>query len=73
VRTPWGSANYHRAPFQIRFQHNRASYAAAYPTRELAEEAQPWLRAAVLGGWCDPAGAEVELCGVPRLSRPLLK
>ena len=43
--------------FQVRFQHNRASYVATYPTRELAEEAQPWLRAAVLVGRRDPAGA----------------
>ena len=34
--------------FQVRFQHHRASYVATYPTRELAEEAEPLLRAAVL-------------------------
>jgi excisionase family DNA binding protein len=34
--------------FQVRFQHDRASYVATYPTRELAEEAEPLLRAAVL-------------------------
>jgi excisionase family DNA binding protein len=34
--------------FQVRFQHDRASYVATYPTRELAEEAEPLLRAAVV-------------------------
>jgi excisionase family DNA binding protein len=34
--------------FQVRFQRDRASYVATYPTRELAEEAEPVLRAAVL-------------------------
>jgi excisionase family DNA binding protein len=34
--------------FQVRYQHDRASYVATYPTRELAEEAEPLLRAAVL-------------------------
>jgi excisionase family DNA binding protein len=36
--------------FQVRFQHRGASYAATYPTRELAEESEPLLRAAVLSG-----------------------
>jgi excisionase family DNA binding protein len=44
--------------FQVRFQHDRASYVATYPTRELAEEAEPWLRAAVLAGRRDAAGAK---------------
>jgi hypothetical protein len=34
--------------FQVRFQHDRAAYVATYPTRELAEEAEPQLRAVVL-------------------------
>ena len=34
--------------FQVRFQHDRASYVATYLTRELAEEAEPLLRAAVV-------------------------
>jgi hypothetical protein len=33
--------------FQMHFQHDRASYAATYPTRELGEDAEPLLRAAV--------------------------
>jgi hypothetical protein len=33
--------------FQVRFQHHRTSYVATYPTHELAEEAEPLLRAAV--------------------------
>jgi excisionase family DNA binding protein len=32
--------------FQVRFQHRSLSYAATYPTRELAEDAEPLLRAA---------------------------
>jgi excisionase family DNA binding protein len=36
--------------FQVRFQHHRTSYVATYPTHELAEEAEPLLRAAVLSG-----------------------
>jgi excisionase family DNA binding protein len=39
--------------FQVRFQHHRTSYVATYPTRELAEEAEPLLRAAVLTGHDD--------------------
>ena len=39
--------------FQVRFQHHRTSYVATYPTRELAEEAEPLLRAAVLTGQHD--------------------
>jgi hypothetical protein len=35
--------------FQVRFQHRGASHVATYPTRELAEEAEPLLRAALLG------------------------
>ena len=36
--------------FQVRFQHDRASYTATYPTREHAEDAEPLLRADVLTG-----------------------
>lgn len=36
--------------FQVRFQHHHVSYVATYPTRELAEEAKPLLRAAALAG-----------------------
>ena len=36
--------------FQVRFQHHGVSFAATYPTRELAEDAQPLLRAAALAG-----------------------
>jgi hypothetical protein len=36
--------------FQVRFQHLRTSYVTTYPTHELAEEAEPLLRAAVLSG-----------------------
>jgi excisionase family DNA binding protein len=47
--------------FQVRFQHRGASHVATYPTRELAEEAEPLLRAALLAehrvedGTADPA------------------
>lgn len=34
--------------FQVRFQHNRASCVATYPTRELAEDAEVLMRAAAL-------------------------
>lgn len=36
--------------FQVRFQHHGVSFAATYPTRELAEDAEPLLRAAALAG-----------------------
>ena len=32
--------------FQVRFQHDHVAYVAPYPTRALAEEAEPLLRAA---------------------------
>ena len=44
--------------FQVRFQHDRAFYAATYPTRELAEDAEPLLRAAVLARRYDAYMAE---------------
>jgi excisionase family DNA binding protein len=56
--------------FQVRFQHNRASYAATYPTRELAEEAQPWLRAAVLAGRSNVTGVEDDPRGAPAPAAP---
>ena len=37
--------------FQVRFQHNRATYAATDPTRELAEDAELLMRAAALARW----------------------
>ncbi len=30
--------------YQVRFQLDRVSYAATFPTREIAEDAEPWLR-----------------------------
>lgn len=36
--------------FQVRFQHHHTAHAATYPTRALAEEAEPLLRAEVLTG-----------------------
>lgn len=41
--------------FQVRFQHRHVSYVATFPTRELAEEAEPLLRAAALAGRRDAA------------------
>lgn len=35
--------------FQVRFQQHHISFAATYPTRELAGDAEPLLRAAALG------------------------
>lgn len=34
--------------FQVRFQHGGTPHAATYPTLELAEEAEPLLRAAAI-------------------------
>ena len=39
--------------FQVRFQHHGASFAATYPTRELAEDNEPQLRAAAYAGQSD--------------------
>jgi len=39
--------------FQVRFQHHGVSFAATYPTRELAEDAEPLLRAAASAGQLD--------------------
>ena len=36
--------------FQVRFQHRHVAYVATYPTRALAEEAEPLLRAAAHTG-----------------------
>jgi excisionase family DNA binding protein len=46
--------------FQVRFQHHGVSHAATYPTRELAEEAEPLLRADVLAGRRTDGGVESE-------------
>lgn len=50
--------------FQVRFQHHHLSYVATYPTRELAEDAEPLLRAAALAGRRDVAM-------IPRREDPL--
>jgi len=39
--------------FQVRFQHHGVSFAATYPTRELAEDDEPLLRAAAYTGQRD--------------------
>lgn len=39
--------------FQVRFQHRQVSSAATYPTRALAEDAEPLLRAAAYTGQRD--------------------
>src|SRR6056297_76719 len=39
--------------FQVRFQHHGVSFAATYPTRELAEDDEPLRRAAVYTGQRD--------------------
>jgi hypothetical protein len=57
--------------FQVRFQHRGASHVATYPTRELAEEAEPLLRAALLAERRAEDGTEdgtadsrsIETCG----------
>ncbi len=36
--------------FQVRFQHHHTAHAATYPTRALAEEAEPLLRAEAVAG-----------------------
>ena len=44
--------------FQVRFQHDRVSYTATYPTRELAEDAEPLLRGDALAGRRDASVAD---------------
>jgi len=44
--------------FQVRFQHDGASYVTTYPTRELAEEAERLLRAGVLAGRRDETNTD---------------
>ncbi len=45
--------------FQVRFQHRHVAYAATFPTHELAEDAEPLLRAAAITGGSGPiAGPE---------------
>jgi hypothetical protein len=56
--------------FQGRFQHHRTSYVATYPTRELAEEAEPLLRAAVLTGRHDETDADRDTIDVPPPTGP---
>jgi hypothetical protein len=51
--------------FQVRFQHHRTAYVGTYPTRELAEEAELLLRAAVLTGQRDETDTNQ-----PRHQRP---
>ena len=41
--------------FQVRFQHRHVAYAATYPTRELASDAEPLLRAAAIAGSPGPS------------------
>jgi excisionase family DNA binding protein len=36
--------------FQVRFQHHHTAHAATYPTRALAQEAEPLLRAEAVAG-----------------------
>ena len=36
--------------FQVRFQHRHVAYVATFPSRELAEEAEPLLRATAISG-----------------------
>ena len=45
--------------FQVRFQHRHVSYVATYPTRALAEEAEPLLRAAAHAGQRDTDDRQV--------------
>jgi excisionase family DNA binding protein len=44
--------------FQVRFQHHHTAHAATYPTRALAEEAEPLLRAEALAGRRDETDAD---------------
>jgi excisionase family DNA binding protein len=52
--------------FQVRFRHRGTSHTATYPTRELAEEAEPFLRADVVAGRRD----EVNTADATRSRRP---
>ena len=52
--------------FQVRFQHRHVSYAATYPTRELAEDAEPLLRAAAVAGHPRPTAAPEQLASTSR-------
>jgi hypothetical protein len=53
--------------FPVRFQHDRASYAATYLTRELAEEAEPLLRAAVMARRCGKADVDHDAVAAPSI------
>lgn len=54
--------------FQVRFRHRGTSHTATYPTRELAEEAESFLRADVVAGRRD--GAEHNTANATRSRRP---
>jgi excisionase family DNA binding protein len=56
--------------FQVRFQHHHASYVATYPTRELAEDAEPLLRAAVLADHGVTTNADHEAIDAPLPAGP---
>jgi len=58
--------------FQVRFQHRHVSYVATYPTREVAEDAEPLMRAAAIAGRPEPAaGEEQRPCSPsPSTTRP---
>ena len=54
--------------FQVRFQHHHTSHAATYPTRALAEEAEPLLRAEALAGRRDETDADAVIASQTRNS-----
>lgn len=60
--------------FQVRFQHDRVGHVATYPTRELAEEAELLLRAAVVAPGNDDLdedeGVDESSAGMPPLRAP---
>ena len=59
--------------FQVRFQHRNVAYAATFLTRELAEEAEPELRAAALSGRPQPnpgAGHDLPTSSSPTTRQP---
>ena len=59
--------------FQVRFQHRHVAYAATFPTLELAEDAEPALRAAALAGQLHPnpgAGDDLARSSSPSTRQP---
>ena len=57
----------------MRFQHRNVAYAATFPTRALAEEAEPALRAAALAGRPQPnpgAGDDLPTSSSPVTRQP---